>query len=143
MALGAFQRASRLSGLEVLYNNDAENLLTVRSSYHREMTPITESVIRGSVRDTRGVVDGNLITPFHGVPWWNSTLESPAAHRDWYDATFGFPYGADGGTQLDFILRGGDLVGTFADEALSEGQKPLISISLNVSAKERPCLRAF
>ena len=123
--------AGRLDGLHVLYNNDAENLLTVRSPYHHEMDPINASVIRGSERDTRGAVDGNLITPFHGVPWWNSTIESPAAHRDWYDKTFGFNYGDNGGTQLDFILRGGDLVGTFVDEVHAEGQKSLISFNLN------------
>lgn len=46
--------ASALDGVGVLYNNDAENLLTVRSRYHREMDPINASVIRGSVHETRG-----------------------------------------------------------------------------------------
>jgi hypothetical protein len=123
--------AARLDGIRNLYNNDGENLLTVNSSYHVSMAPITDSVVRGSVRDTRGAVDANLIIPFHGVPWWNSSIEPPTAHRDWYDKTFGFAYDPNGGSQLDYIMRGGDLVGTFADEAIKEGQKPLISISMN------------
>lgn len=123
--------AARLDGVRNLYNNDAENLLTVNSSYHRSMAPITDSVVRGSVYDTHGSVDANLIMPFHGVPWWNSSIEPPQAHRDWYDKTFGFDYDPNGGSQLDYIMRGGDLIGTFADEAIKEGQKPLISISMN------------
>jgi hypothetical protein len=61
---------------------------------------------------------------------WNSSLEPPAAHRDWYDKTFGFPWGA-GGSQLDYVLKGGDFIGEFADECLQTGQKPFVTIRLN------------
>lgn len=61
---------------------------------------------------------------------WNSTLEPPAAHRDWYDRTFNFTWGR-GGSQLDFVLKGGDFIGEFADEASRTGQKPFVTIRLN------------
>jgi hypothetical protein len=116
-----------MDGVQVLYNNDGENLWAVQSPYHDRATPVTAEDIRGSVDDVEGVADVDLICPFHNVPWWNSTLEPPSRHRDWYDRTFGFPWG-HGGSQLDFVLKGGDFIGTFADEAVRTGQKPFIAI---------------
>jgi hypothetical protein len=47
-----------------------------------------------------------------------------------YDATFHFPWGA-GGSQLDYVLKGGDFIGEFAGESVSTGQKPFVAIRLN------------
>ena len=125
------QAASVLDGVSVMYNNDGENLMSVTSSYHPRGAPIDGSVIRGTVQDTSGNVDVNMICPFHNVPWWQSALEPPAAHREWYDATFNFSYNPHGGSQLDYVLRGGDFVGDFAEEAVKEKQKPFLTIRLN------------
>ena len=98
--------AAVMDGVRVLYNNDGENLWAVTSTYHAGGTAINGTTIRGSVDDVAGrapgwysgaAADVNLICPFHNVPWWNSKLEPPEAHRDWFDKTFGFPWG-DGGT---------------------------------------------
>ena len=62
--------------------------------------------------------------------WWDSQLEPPAKHRDWYDRTFGFVWGA-GGSQLDYVLKGGDFVGEFAAESVATGQTPFVTIRLN------------
>ena len=52
-----------LDGVSVLYNNDGENLMTVTSSYHPRGAPINATTIRGTVQDTRGNVDLNMICP--------------------------------------------------------------------------------
>ena len=64
------------------------------------------------------------------MPWWQSKLEPPDKHRSWYDKTFNFSWGA-GGSQLDYVLKGGDLIGVFAEESLSTNQKPFVTIRLN------------
>jgi hypothetical protein len=123
--------ASVMEGVQLLYNNDGENLWAVNSSYHPHVGyPIDTPTIRGSAADVADIADVDLICPFHNVPWWESKLEPPAAHRDWYDKTFGFPWGR-GGSQLDYVLKGGDFIGEFADEATKTSQKPFLAIRLN------------
>lgn len=122
--------AASMAGVKLLYNNDGENLWAVTSPYHAGGSRITTETIQGSVRDVAGVADVDLICPFHNVPWWNSNLEPPEAHRDWYDRTFNFSWG-NGGSQLDYVLRGGDFVGQFAAESLRTGQTPFVTIRLN------------
>ena len=116
-----------------------ENLWAVDSPYHTvpitpqgvaRPSPITAAVIRGSASDVAHIADVDLICPFHNVPWWESKLEPPARHRAWYDSTFNFSWGA-GGSQLDFVLKGGDFVGEFADECTKTAQKPFVTIRLN------------
>ena len=46
--------------------------------------PIDTETIRGSARDVANIADVDLICPFHNVPWWDSKLEPPSVHRDWY-----------------------------------------------------------
>lgn len=123
--------AEVLDGTRILYNNDGENLMSVTSSYHSKGAPINATTIRGTVRDVAGVADVDMICPFHNVPWWNSTLEPPSEHRDWYDRTFNFSWDPAGGSQLDYVLRGGDFVGVFLDESVKQGQKPFVTIRLN------------
>ena len=118
-------------GIQLMYNNDGENLMTVTSPYHARGAPIDASTIIGTVEDTRGNMDANMICPFHNVPWWASKLEPPEAHRDWYDETFNFSYNTSGGSQLDFVLRGGDFIGTFTKATLNASQTPLVTIRLN------------
>eukprot|EP00041_Stephanoeca_diplocostata_P017186 m.342562 g.342562 ORF g.342562 m.342562 type:complete len:269 (+) comp20621_c0_seq37:58-864(+) len=120
-----------LDGVHIIYNNDGENLWSVTSSYHAKGAPITAEVIQGTVRDTIGNVDVNMICPFHNVPWWNSTLEPPTVHRDWYDSTFNFTWVPNGGSQLDFVLEGGDFVGTFVKESIAVQQKAFVTVRLN------------
>ena len=43
---------------------------------------------------------------------------------------FGFAWGG-GGSQLDYVLKGGDFIGEFADESRRTGQKPFVTIRLN------------
>ena len=128
-----------MDGVRVLYNNDGENLWAVSSPYHIGGTAINATTIRGSVDDVAGrnpgwyagaAADVNMICPFHNVPWWNSTLEPPEDHRRWYLTTFNFTWGA-GGSQLDYVLKGGDFIGDFAQECIKTGQKPFITIRLN------------
>ena len=134
--------AAVMDDVQLLYNNDGENLWAVDSStaphpYHPKTgSGIDAATIRGSAQDVAGIADVDLICPFHNVPWWNSSLEPPAAHRDWYDKTFGFSWAAGDPkdsrvSQLDFVLAGGDFVGEFADECTSTGQKPFVAIRLN------------
>eukprot|EP01046_Picozoa_sp_COSAG06_P029202 COSAG06_NODE_2691_length_6430_cov_2.427648_10_plen_416_part_00 len=129
--------AAVMDGVKLLYNNDGENLWAVDSSgahagaYHPHTGyAIDTATIRGSARDVAAIADVDMICPFHNVPWWQSKLEPPAAHRAWYDKTFGFPWGA-GGSQLDYVLKGGDFVGEFADECRSTSQTPFVTIRLN------------
>ena len=89
--------AAVMDGVKLLYNNDGENLWAVDSSgasagaYHpRTGSAIDTATIRGSARDVGGIADVDMICPFLNVPWWESKLEPPAAHRAWYDKTFGF-----------------------------------------------------
>eukprot|EP01052_Picozoa_sp_SAG31_P037849 SAG31_NODE_4954_length_2837_cov_1.697589_3_plen_415_part_00 len=120
-----------MNGVRLLYNNDGENLWAVNSSYHPcSGCGVDSATIRGSVRDVAHIADVDLICPFHNVPWWDSRLEPPKAHRDWYDKQFGFPWGS-GNSQLDFVLKGGDFIGEFADEASKTGQRPFVAIRLN------------
>ena len=131
--------ASVMDGVRVLYNNDGENLWAVTSPYHTGGTAIDGATIRGSVDDMAGRMPGwytgaaadvNMICPFHNVPWWNSKLEPPQEHRRWYDSTFNFTWAA-GGSQLDYVLKGGDFIGDFAHECIKTGQKPFVTIRLN------------
>ena len=125
-----------MDGVRLLYNNDGENLWAVDSAgaklpYHPKTgSGIDAATIRGSALDVADIADVDMICPFHNVPWWNSTLEPPAAHRDWYDKQFGFPWGG-GGSQLDFVLKGGDFIGEFASACTGSNQKPFVTIRLN------------
>ena len=124
-----------MDGVRLLYNNDGENLWAVDSAgaklpYHPKTgSGIDAATIRGSALDVADIADVDMICPFHNVPWWNSTLEPPAAHRDWYDKQFGFPWGG-GGSQLDFVLKGGDFIGEFASACTGSNQKPFVTIRL-------------
>lgn len=71
-----------------------------------------------------------MICPFHNVPWWNSTAEPPEKHRDWFDSTFNFSWG-QGGSQLDYVLKGGDFVGDFIAECTATKQKAFVTVRLN------------
>ena len=125
-----------MDGVRLIYNNDGENLWAVDSAgaklpYHPKTgSGIDAATIRGSALDVADIADVDMICPFHNVPWWNSTLEPPAAHRDWYDKQFGFPWGG-GGSQLDFVLKGGDFIGEFASACTGSNQKPFVTIRLN------------
>ena len=118
-----------MKDVRLLYNNDGENLMTVTSPYHPAGAPLSASVIEGSVSEA--ITDVNLICPFHGIPWWRSALEPPEAHAAWYDRTFNFTHAAGGGWQLDYVLNGGDFVGTFANASRAIGQTPFVSFRLN------------
>jgi hypothetical protein len=131
--------AEVMEGVSVLYNNDGENLWAVTSPYHIGGTAINGTTIRGSVDDvavrmpgwyTGAAADVNMICPFHNVPWWDSKIEPPQEHQRWYDTTFNFTWGA-GGSQLDYVLKGGDFIGDFADECAKTGQKAFVTIRLN------------
>ena len=73
--------------------------------------------------------DVNMIARFTmcrgGTP--RSSLQK---HRRWYDSTFNFTWAA-GGSQLDYVLKGGDFIGDFARECVKTGQKAFITIRLN------------
>ena len=61
---------------------------------------------------------------------WDSAIEPPKKHRDWFDATFNFSWGG-GGSQLDYVLKGGDFIGDFAAECIATQQKPFVTVRLN------------
>ena len=77
MILTASAAAHRIADVQILYNNDGENWMTVTSPYHAAGAPLTASVIKGSVDDAAGVADVHLLSPVHGIPRWNTKKQTP------------------------------------------------------------------
>ena len=59
---------------KLLYNNDALNVLTLESPFHKRGEPISDQAIAGSIDEVAPYgVDAYLLSPGNGhFPWWKS-----------------------------------------------------------------------
>ena len=98
------------SPYKILYSNDATNLISCVSPFHKKGEPFRPEMLEASVDETTNTgIDVHLFQPgLTVVPWWKSKLYPYAEHIKWFEATYGVstrdnPYAA-------YMLNGGDMV---------------------------------
>jgi hypothetical protein len=123
---GQEAESRRRAPFQLLYSNDTTNLY-MGSPYHKRGEPITSAVIEGSVDEAAGV-DVHLLQPgYCWVPWWKSASCPVEKHYRWVRQEHGRGPDAIG----EYLLNGGDLIGTFVRRCRAKGQAPFISFRLN------------
>ena len=115
----------------LIYSNDS---IITTSNWYASDGGDAGSRIRDSVAELEGKgVDIHLITPsFTWVPWWRSRFYPIDEHVAWFKREYEGVL-EDGGLEriTQYVLSGGDLVGTFVEEARVRGQSPFITFRLN------------
>lgn len=116
---------------KILFSNDTTNLNSALSPYHTE-GGFTEQALKASIDETVNIgVDVHVLEPGYGwVPWWKSEIMPAKEHFEWFKKT----YNVD---KLDsigqYLVDGGDIVGTFIDHCRKVEMIPFISYRLNDS----------
>jgi hypothetical protein len=119
----------------ILFNNDLTNIESCESPFHRGTArtgePFKIEMLRSSVDETRGVATAHLLAPgLCWVPWWNdSSVISLQDHAKWWMDTFngGKPPANATEGYMEFLLKGGDFFGPFAEYAHSAGERAIVS----------------
>ena len=124
------------SPYRVLYSNDATNITTCVSPYHRKGERWRPEMLEATVDEVAGTaVDVHLIQLAHGqVPWYPSKLYPLEEHHAWWKERFGVDPENDAfgvGSVHRFILDGGDPLQIFIDRCRAKHQAPFISLRLN------------
>ena len=124
------------SPYRVLYSNDATNITTCVSPYHRKGERWRPEMLEATVDEVAGTaVDVHLIQLAHGqVPWYPSKLYPLEEHHAWWKERFGVDPENDAfgvGSVHRFILDGGDPLQIFIDRCRAKDQAPFISLRLN------------
>ena len=112
----------------VLYSNDTTHITSCVSPWRNPKNGFTDSQLRASISEAKGV-DVHLLQPGLGwIPWWDSKLYSPKDHYETFLGEFGptKPHAI-----ARYLLAGGDLVRSFVDQCETMGVKPFVSYRLN------------
>jgi hypothetical protein len=124
----------------VFYSNDTTHITSCESPYHTAREGFSDERLRASIREATGV-DAHLLQPGLGwIPWWKSTLYSPADHYRTFLGEFGIDKPNSYGR---YLLAGGDLVATFIDECRATGVKAIVSYRLNDGHHVRDLAKAL
>ncbi len=114
--------------LRVLYSNDATNLTTCDSPFHKRGEPFGEKMLESAIDEVTGLVDAHFLQPGYGwVPWWKSESYPAAEHYRWYRERYGVK--PDGWGR--YFLNGGDLAEIFVHRCRLRNQSPFLSLRLN------------
>ncbi len=115
----------------MIYDNDTTGILNCISPYNPVKNRVlTEEKIRASVREAvvEGV-DAQLLQPAHGwVPWWHSKVLPLKEHEQWFQKHYGAKPNLG---EMDFLRKGGDLIGVFIDECKKNNVAALVSYRMN------------
>ena len=116
------------TGPRVLYSNDATNITSCISPFHKEREPFRKEMLEATVDEVAGLVDAHLLQPGLGmVPMWPSKVLPLAEHYAWIRQRYGQkpdPFG-------QFVLDGGDVVQVFIDRCRLKRQAAFISLRMN------------
>jgi len=112
---------------KLLYNNDATNVWSCESPFHKANEPITDAAIAGSIDEVAGKgVDACLLSPGLGhFPWWRSKAVSE--HFDWWMKKTGLKPDQYG----EYLLNGGDWVKVLVERCRALGMAPFVSFRMN------------
>lgn len=129
--------ASRRAGgaaaprFKMLYSNDATNIYTCNSPYHGHNQNLTTAMIDASI-DEAAAADGQIIQPGLGwVPLWRSPSYPIQEHAAWFAARAGIPADRVPNDYIQYMLRGGDILGDFVRHCRAIGKHPIASLRLN------------
>ena len=129
-------RAAGKAPFRVLYSNDATNVTSTLSPFHRKGELWRPEMLEASVDEVAAHgVDAHLIQLAHGqVPWYRSKVYPLAEHHRWWSEFFHVdpksPAFNLGGVHR-FILDGGDVLQVFIDRCRKTGQAPFVSLRMN------------
>lgn len=112
----------------VLYSNDATNITSCVSPFHKAKEPFRQSMIEATVDEVEGLVDAHFLQPGLGlVPMWPSKVLPLREHYDWIQSRY--KSGPDSFGR--YVMNGGDVVKVFLDRCQKTGQAGFISLRLN------------
>jgi len=112
---------------KVLFSNDTTNVLTCTSPYHKKGQPFTEDMLRATIDEAKGV-DVHMLQPGLGwIPWWKSRQYPIDEHAHWFHSQTGRELSSFG----QYMLAGGDIVGTFVEYCRKQHVVPFVSFRLN------------
>ena len=112
----------------VIYSNDATNILSCVSPFHKAGEPFRKEMLEATVDEVTGLVDAHFLQPGLGmVPMWPSKVLPLKEHYAWIKQRYGQK--PDGFGQ--FVLDGGDVVKVFVDRCRAKGQAAFISVRMN------------
>ena len=111
----------------LLYNNDATNVWSCESPFHKPGEPLTDAAIAGSIDEVAGLgVDVYLLSPGLGhYPWCQS--ERVREHYRWWQEKSGLEpdqYGT-------YLLGGGDWIRVLVERCRHHGMAPFVSFRMN------------
>lgn len=113
--------------LRVLYSNDSGNMMSCAAPSFPKDEPFTVQRLEMAVDEAIGA-DAHMLQPGNGwVPWWKSAIYPPEAHYRWFKEKTGLAIDGIG----QFILDGGDFLGSFIRHGNKRGVAPFISIRMN------------
>jgi hypothetical protein len=128
---GAFAASASpaIAPFHVLYGNDATNITSCTSPWHKHGEAFQPAMLEATVDEVAGTaVDAHLLQPgLCTVPWWPSKVDPLPEHFEWIKRRFGLKPDSFG----RYLLAGGDLVQVFIDRCRRRGQSPFISFRLN------------
>lgn len=112
----------------VLYSNDATNILSCVSPFHKAGEPFRKEMLEATVDEVAGLVDAHFLQPGLGmVPMWPSKVLPLDEHYAWIKQRYGQKPDSFG----QFVLDGGDVVKVFIDRCRARGQAAFISLRMN------------
>ncbi len=120
--------APRKAPFRVLYSNDATNIMSCTSPFHKAGEAFRKEMLEATVDEVAGLVDAHLLQPGLGmVPMWPSKVFDLKAHYAWIKQRYGQKPDSFG----QFVLDGGDVVQVFIDRCRAKGQAAFISFRMN------------
>lgn len=127
-ARGAPSAVRKKAPFRLLYSNDATNLVSCVSPFHRRGEPFSREQLCASI-DEAAAADVQLLQPgLTFVPLWRSRVYPMTEHLRWWRATFP---GSPVHELAQFVEAGGDLVGVFVEHCRARGVAPFVSLRVN------------
>lgn len=112
----------------VLYSNDATNITSCVSPFHKAREPFRPAMLEATVDEVEGLVDAHFLQPGLGlVPMWPSQVLPLKEHYDWIQSRYSSGPDSFG----RYVMSGGDVVKVFLDRCRKAGQAGFISLRLN------------
>jgi hypothetical protein len=112
---------------KLLYSNDLTNIFSCVSPYHRQGEAFRPAMLQASV-DEAADADLQFLQPGLGwTAWWQSKVDPPQAHYDWFHKQTGLA----APSWLKYLLDGGDYVSIFAAQCRKRNVAPVISLRMN------------
>lgn len=126
--LGSLTWSEEIAPPRVIYSNDTTNITSCVSPWRNKKDGFLDEHLRHTIREAAGA-DVHMLQPGLGwIPWWASEIYSPEEHYGVFMKKHGLEkpnaYGR-------YLLKGGDMVRTHAEECEQQGILPFVSYRLN------------